>query len=84
MFSNTQYDRIGKVYAAKIGPVKQFARLPYWSEEVYNTCLGEVGFRHVEWQRSLTISEEGKQLYPQEFWDEVKLKTWAVGIKAMK
>lgn len=56
----------------------------YWSEKTYTECLNKAGFSEVFWKRTYTISEEGKQAYPPEFWEEMQRNTSGVGIKAVK
>jgi ubiquinone/menaquinone biosynthesis C-methylase UbiE len=56
----------------------------YWSEKTYLECLRSAGFKDINWQYELTVSEEGNKKYPKEYWEDAQRSTAAVGIKATK
>jgi cyclopropane fatty-acyl-phospholipid synthase-like methyltransferase len=51
----------------------------YWTKETYETCLGNAGFKSVQWVDSV-ISKEGIEKYGHEYWEKYRQNHSAVGI----
>ncbi|MBI2411234.1 MAG: hypothetical protein HYV32_05075 [Candidatus Kerfeldbacteria bacterium] len=58
--------------------------MKHWDEETYTQALREAGFTTIEWKYDLKIAEEGMARFGEEFWNEWKKTTAAVGILCIK
>ena len=55
----------------------------YWTKETYEACLGNAGFRSIQWVDSV-ISQEGIEKYGSAYWEKYKQNHSAIGIVCEK